>query len=232
MNALVQTICTFVTSSIGRKVIVAITGACLVLFLAGHLVGNLLIYGNPELINTYAHGLHSMPPAALWGIRIGLGIIFAIHVWITIQLKMENKAAREPYACQNTITATLSSRYMIYSGITVLLFLIYHLYQYTLRVGYDPALYQTTIMDGVETFNVHQMIVDGFSNVGCSVIYIIAVAMLFTHLRHGVQSIFQSVGLSSRKIRPVYNLIAIAYATIICAGFISVPVAVLLGIIK
>ena len=111
MNSLVKTICTFVTSSIGRKIIVALTGLCLVLFLAGHLAGNLLIFGGPEWINTYAHGLHSMPEAALWGIRAGLAVIFIIHVWLTIQLKLENHAAREPYVFKNTIKATLSSRY-------------------------------------------------------------------------------------------------------------------------
>ena len=220
MHALVKTICTFVTSSIGRKIIVALTGLCLVLFLAGHLAGNLLIFGGPEWINTYAHGLHSMPEAALWGIRAGLAVIFIIHVWLTIQLKLENHAAREPYVFKNTIKATLSSRYMIYTGLTVLVFLIYHLYQYTLRVGYDPAQFTTFISDGtVETFDVYAF-------------YILAVLMLFSHLRHGVQSIFQTVGVDSRKIRPFYNFIAIAYGAIICLGFISVPVSVLLGIIK
>lgn len=79
-------------------------------------------------------------------------MIFIIHVWLTIQLKLENHAAREPYVFKNTIKATLSSRYMIYTGLTVLVFLIYHLYQYTLRVGYDPAQFTTFISDGtVET---------------------------------------------------------------------------------
>ncbi len=232
MNALVKTICRFVTSSIGRKVIVAITGACLVMFLAGHLIGNLTIYGGPEWINSYAYGLHSMPGWALRGIRAGVAAMFVIHILLTAQLKLENIAAREPYQYQNTITATLSSRYMIYTGLTVAAFLIYHLLQYTVRVGYDEAHYMATIAGDVQTFNVYQMVVDGFRNVWCSAFYIIAVAMLFSHLRHGVQSIFQSVGLNSRKIRPVYNLIAIAYALVVCAGFISIPVAVLLGIIK
>ena len=140
-------------------------------------------------------------------------MIFIIHVWLTIQLKLENHAAREPYVFKNTIKATLSSRYMIYTGLTVLVFLIYHLYQYTLRVGYDPAQFTTFISDGtVETFDVYKMIVTGFSNVWCSAFYILAVLM--------------------RKIRPFYNFIAIAYGAIICLGFISVPVSVLLGIIK
>ena len=116
---------------------------------------------------------------------------------------------------------------------TVLVFMVYHLYQYTLRVGYDPAQFTTFISDGtVETFDVYKMIVTGFSNVWCSAFYILAVLMLFSHLRHGVQSIFQTVGVDSRKIRPFYNFIAIAYGAIICLGFISVPVSVLLGIIK
>lgn len=233
MNALVKTICTFVTSSIGRKIIVALTGLSLVLFLAGHLAGNLLIFGGPEWINTYAYGLHSMPEVALWGIRLGLAVFLIIHVLLTIQLKLENNSAREPYVFKNTIKATLSSRYMIYTGLTVLVFLVYHLYQYTLRVGYNPVDYTAYIADGtIETFDVYKMIVAGFSNVWCSAFYILAVLMLFSHLRHGVQSIFQTVGLDSRKIRPVYNFIAIAYGVVICAGFISVPVAVLLGIIK
>lgn len=239
MNELVKTACTFVTSSIGRKIIVALTGASLVLFLAGHLVGNLLIYGDPSLINTYAHGLHSMPAAALWGIRIGLLVIFLIHVCLTIQLKLENKAARgnDPYQYQSTIAATISSRYMIYSGLTVLVFLVYHLLQYTVRAGLDPANFVYTFeathaLAGVETWDVHKMIVEGFSNVWVSGFYILTVIMLFSHLRHGVQSIFQTLGLNSKKIRPFYNLLAICYAAVVCLGFISVPVAVLLGIIK
>ena len=78
----------------------------------------------------------------------------------------------------------------------------------------------------------YKMIVAGFSNVWCSAFYILAILMLFSHLRHGVQSIFQTVGADSRKIRPFYNFVAIAYGAVICLGFISVPVSVLLGIIK
>ena len=221
------------TSSIGRKIIVALTGLCLVLFLAGHLAGNLLIFGGPEWINTYAHGLHSMPEAALWGNPRGACGDLHHPRLADHPAEAGKPCGREPYVFKNTIKATLSSRYMIYTGLTVLVFLIYHLYQYTLRVGYDPAQFTTFISDGtVETFDVYKMIVTGFSNVWCSAFYILAVLMLFSHLRHGVQSIFQTVGIDSRKIRPFYNFIAIAYGAIICLGFISVPVSVLLGIIK
>ena len=86
--------------------------------------------------------------------------------------------------------------------------------------------------DAVTPGDVYKMIVAGFSNVWCSAFYILAILMLFSHLRHGVQSIFQTVGADSRKIRPFYNFVAIAYGAVICLGFISVPVSVLLGIIK
>lgn len=223
------------TSSIGRKIIVALTGASLLLFLVGHLAGNTLMYFDPIAINTYAHILH-FSPSLLWVVRLGLLVVFAIHILLTIQLKLENAGAREDYVKKNTIKATWSSRYMIYTGLTVLVFGIYHLLQYTVKVGLNPADYeytfQTGIFEGVETFNVYQMIVAGFGHPWVSAIYLIAVAMLFSHLRHGVQSIFQTVGVNTRKTRPWYNLISYAYATVVCVGFASIPVAVLIGIIK
>lgn len=235
MNALIKTACRFVTSSIGRKIIVALTGASLLIFLVGHLAGNLLMYGDPIAINTYAHSLH-LSPTALWLVRLGLAAVFVIHILLTIQLKLENASARDDYKFSNTIKTTWSARYMIYSGLTVLVFLIFHLLQYTVRVGLDPALFeytfQTGAYEGVTTFDVHKMIVLGFSNVWVTGFYILAVIMLFTHLRHGVQSIFQTIGINTRKTRPWYNLIGIAYAVVICVGFASIPVAVQLGFIK
>lgn len=230
-----MTACRFVTSSIGRKIIVAITGACLLLFLVGHLVGNLLMYGDSIAINTYAHSLH-LNATALWLVRLGLLAVFVVHILLTIQLKLENASARDNYKFSNTIKATWSSRYMIYSGLTVLVFLIYHLLQYTVRIGLDPADFQYVFpsgpYEGIETFDVHKMIVLGFSQPLVTIVYLVAIAMLFSHLRHGVQSIFQTAGLNTRKTRPWYNLAGIAYATVVCLGFASIPVAVMLGIIK
>ncbi len=236
MNALIKTACRFVTSSIGRKIIVAITGASLLLFLVGHLIGNLFMYLDPSVINTYAYSLH-LSHFALWGVRLGLLAIAVIHVLLTIQLKLENANARDGYKFRNTIKATWSSRYMIYSGLTVLVFAVFHLLQYTVRMGYDPNDFQYVFSEaspyaGIETFNVHKMIVVGFSNKLVSIFYIIAIAMLFTHLRHGVQSIFQTIGINTRKTRPWFNLFGIAYAAVICVGFASIPAAVLLSIIK
>lgn len=172
-------------------------------------------------------------------VRLGLLAVFLVHILLTVQLKYENFSAREGYKKEGTIKATWSSRYMIYSGVTVLVFLLYHLLQYTVRLGYDAADYQYVFQEGnlfglagIETFNVHKMIVDGFSVPCVTIAYIVAVALLFTHLRHGAQSIFQTVGLNTRKTRPWFDLVSITYATVVCLGFASIPVAVLCGMIK
>lgn len=234
MNAIVQTACKFVTSSIGRKILVALTGACLLLFLVGHLIGNLLIYGGPEYINSYAFGLHSMPAWMLLGIRLGLVVVALIHIVYTIALKLENNGARQQYEYKSTITATLSSRAMIWTGLMILCFLIFHLLQYTVRVGIPDIqvpLYPSN-PDSIFVFDCYGMIIKGFSNVWCSGFYIVAILFLFSHLRHGVQSIFQTLGLATRKVRSLWNIVAIAYAVVICGGFISIPLAVLSGLLK
>lgn len=236
MNAIVQTACKFVTSSIGRKIIVGITGGCLVLFLLGHLVGNLLIYGGPAAINTYANGLHSMPVWMLWGIRLGLLFIALVHIVYTLVLKLENYNARQQYECKSTITATLSSRTMVWTGVTILVFGIYHLLQFTLQVGINhdeyQYLYTTGAFAGKSVFDCYQMIVHGFSNFWVSGFYIVAIALLWSHLCHGIQSIPQTFGIASRKVRLVYQLGAIGVASVVCLAFISIPTAVLLGFLK
>ena len=234
MNAIVQTACKFVTSSIGRKILVALTGACLLLFLVGHLIGNLLIFGGPEYINSYAFGLHSMPAWMLWGIRLGLLVVALVHIVYTIALKLENNGARQQYEYKSTITATLSSRAMIWTGLMILCFLIFHLLQYTVRVGIPEVLVplHPTNPDSILVFDCYGMIVKGFSNGWCSGFYIVAILFLFSHLRHGVQSVFQTLGLATRKVRSLWNIIAIAYAIVVCGGFISIPLAVLSGFLK
>ena len=234
MNAIVQTACKFVTSSIGRKILVAITGACLLLFLVGHLIGNLLIFGGPEYINSYAFGLHSMPAWMLWGIRLGLLVVALVHIVYTITLKLENNGARQQYEYKSTITATLSSRAMIWTGLMILCFLIFHLLQYTVRVGIPDTHVPLNPIDpdSLMVFDCYGMIIKGFSNAWCSGFYIVAILFLFSHLRHGVQSVFQTLGLATRKVRTLWNIIAIAYAIVICGGFISIPLAVLSGILK
>lgn len=222
MNDIITTACKFVTSSIGRKIIVALTGTCLLLFLMGHLAGNMTIYGGDAAnggtswIDYYAMGLHSMPAWLLWAIRLGLLAVALIHIVFTLVLKYENYHARTHYQMEGTMKATISSRTMVLTGIMILCFLVFHLLQLT--VNGDPS-------------NCYEHVIMAFTNPWCSLFYIVAICCLFMHVRHGVQSIMQTLGLSTRKVRPFYNLVAILFGVVVCGGFISIPVAVLTGIL-
>ena len=223
MNDIITTACTVVTSSIGRKILVALTGSCLLLFLVGHLAGNMTIFGGDvaagdrSWIDYYATGLHSMPAWLLWSIRLGLLAVALVHIVLALVLKIENKNARTPYQREGTLKATLSSRTMVLTGLMVLCFIVFHLWQLTFNG--DPA-------------NCYQHILHAFQQPVCSIFYIVAILCLMMHVRHGLQSVLQTVGLSTRKVRPLYNLVSWAFAVIVCGAFISIPVCVMLGILK
>lgn len=233
MNSIIKPICSFIKSSIGRKMLVAVTGVMLYLFLAGHLAGNMTVFWGPEALNTYAHHLQDLPWPALWGFRVAMLAIIAAHICLTLKLKMENLAARQQYEFKYTIKATLSSRYMVVTGLMLLCFIIFHILNYTVHLGYDMANYTTTL-NGQTVIDVYKVMTDpqlGFGNPIVSGVYILGMLLLFSHLRHGVQSTFQTVGFSSQKLAPVLNAVSILYAAVICLGMISIPVAVLTGFI-
>ena len=223
MNDIITTACKFVTSSIGRKILVALTGACLLLFLVGHLAGNMTIYGGDvaaggtSWIDYYATGLHSMPGWLLWSIRLGLLAVALVHIVLALVLKYENYNARTHYQKEGTLKATLSSRTMVLTGLMVFCFIVFHLWQLTFNG--DPA-------------NCYQHILHAFQQPVCSIFYIIAILCLMMHVRHGLQSVLQTVGLSTRKVRPLYNIVSWAFAIVVCGAFISIPVCVMLGILK
>ncbi len=220
----------FYRSSIGKKIIVALTGVALMGFLVGHLSGNLLLFRGPEAINGYAHWLHSLG-TLLWVARLGLLCCLVAHVVITIQLVRANKAARpEVYGLPATRRATLASRTMIWSGLIILSFLIYHLMHFTLGVAngyYDPQNARYTLPNG--DHHVFNMVVDGFRWWPASLFYILSMGLLCSHLSHGFSSVFQTLGLTTNKTRRLIQLAGITFATLIFVGNISIPIAVLCG---
>jgi succinate dehydrogenase / fumarate reductase cytochrome b subunit len=232
MNALTRCLETYWSSSIGKKLIVALTGLFLLLFLAGHLVGNLVVFMGPEAFNSYAYFLHHMAHGAgIWVFRIIMLVMLAAHIIATIALTRQNKAARKAYECETTIQASRSSRYMILTGLTILAFFIYHILHFTVRAGNEynnPALY-TYLLDGKQVHNAWKMVIDGFSVWYVSAFYIIAMSLLASHLLHGFQSVFQTLGLRSKKSAATLQQLSIAYAAFIWIGFVSIPVAILLG---
>lgn len=211
--------------------LVAVTGTMLYLFLAGHLVGNMSVFLGPEALNAYAHHLQALPAPILWGFRVVMLGIIAVHIGLTLKLKQENLAARQQYEVKNTIKATLSSRTMVWTGVMIACFIVYHILHYTVRFQYDMSQYMVDL-NGEQVPNVYKIITDptfGFGNWIVSAIYIVGLLLLFSHLKHGVQSTFQTVGLSSRKLAPVWNAVSFLYAAAVCLGMISIPVAVLAG---
>jgi succinate dehydrogenase / fumarate reductase cytochrome b subunit len=230
MNALTRCLETYWSSSIGKKLVVALTGIVLVLFLAGHLVGNLVVFMGPEPFNAYAYFLHHMLHGmGIWIFRIVMLGMVAAHILATIALTLQNRAARKAYECQTTIQASQSSRTMILSGLTILAFVIYHLLHFTARVANhfnDPQRY-SFLLEGKEVHNAWKMVIDGFSWWPATLFYVIAMSLLCAHLSHGVGSIFQTLGLRSKKAASLIQQISIGYSLVIWLGFISIPIAIL-----
>jgi succinate dehydrogenase / fumarate reductase cytochrome b subunit len=216
-------------SSIGIKLVVAVTGCILLLYVIGHMVGNLQVFLGQDALNTYAEKLHAFP-AFLWVVRLGMLAIAGIHIILTIYLALQNNQARPvAYKRKEAIKATLSSRTTVYSGLALLAFVLYHLMHYTWRVT-NPEFSLLTDMQG--RFDVYSMVILGFQNIYVSAAYIIAMLLLGYHLSHGIASVFQTIGWNTPRSRPFFERLAFVVATIIVVGNISMPVSILLGLIK
>ncbi len=226
MNALTRSAAAYWNSSIGKKLVVALTGLAMVLFLAGHLTGNLLMYAGKEAFDEYARFLHEAGHGALiWVARIGLLVVLVLHVWATILLTRENKAARQQYEFQATIQASKSSRIMIWSGLTVLAFIVFHILHFTVRTNSHLA--------EIAKESPYEMVIAGFSGGFLQVLvvlfYVVAMTLLCSHISHGVASMFQTLGFRSKKSAGLIRSISLGYAAVIWLGFVSIPVAILLG---
>lgn len=229
MNALTRSAAAYWNSSIGKKLVVAVTGLAMVLFLAGHLTGNLLMYAGKEAFDEYAKFLHEAGHGALiWVARLGLIVVLVLHVWATILLTRENRAARQQYEFQATIQASKSSRIMVWSGLTVLAFIVFHILHFTVRTNSHLA--------EIAKESPYEMVIAGFSGGFLQVLvvlfYVLAMTLLCSHISHGVGSMFQTLGFRSKKSAGLIRSISIGYAVIIWVGFVSIPVAILLGFVK
>lgn len=230
----------------------ALTGLVLVLFVMGHMLGNLQIFLGADVINAYAYKLHHLlPAAALWGIRLFLLASIAVHIWAAVTLTLDNRKARPSgYEDDKRIQASYSSRTMRISGFILLAFILFHIAHFTVRnvpsMQYEEAgvLKKTEVPlvkggeamlkngQTVMTFNVNDMMIAGFQVWWVSAFYIIATGLLCMHLAHGVSSMFQSVGLRNAEWRKRLDKIALAYGWVVFLGFAIIPIATLAGILK
>jgi len=233
-------------TTIGRKFLMAVTGAVLILFVVAHLIGNLQIFEDPDKINGYAHFLRSLGPI-LWAERIGLLLCAVIHIWAATVLTLENWRARGKSHAKTWIQATLASRYMRWTGYVVLAFVLYHLAQFTIGAA-QPATFQanlrhytmtgdyrmfgfTAVRAGTDVLDVRSMVILGFQNTAVAVFYIVAIGLLSLHLLHGAESMFQTLGWRNRRwargLRAVVTLACAAYFL----GNLAIPGAVIAGIL-
>lgn len=218
-------------TTLGRKYLMAISGIALVLFVLGHMLGNLLFFQGPDALNFYAYQLKSLG-AVLWATRIGLLVMVGLHIWAAVALTIENRRARpQSYRCKDNHETSFAARTMRWSGVILLCFIVYHLLHYTALVVNPEFADLKASIDGVEGVHhdVYSMVVAGFSTWWVSAFYIVSVGLLCLHLSHGFSSMFQSLGIRNERWRYRLNKIALAYGIFIFVGFAAVPVAVLAG---
>jgi succinate dehydrogenase / fumarate reductase cytochrome b subunit len=209
-------------SSVGKKALMALTGIVLSLFVFVHMLGNLQLYLGSEALNKYAEFLQHNK-VLLWGTRTVLLVSVLVHAIAGIQLYLAKQSARPiPYHQKENPASTIMSRTQIWSGILILFFVVYHLLHFTTGTVH-PAF-----VEG----NVFRNVVVGFRQVGASIAYVIAMVALGFHLRHGLYSLFQSLGAGNPAIsKNVFNWAAVV-ATLIALANISFPLAVLAGLVR
>ena len=224
-------------SSLGRKYLMAGSGAVMFLFVIGHLAGNLQIFLGPEAINRYGHFLQSNVEL-LWPVRLTLLAIIALHIWSATRLTLENRAARpQAYAQWQPTAATYASRTMMMSGIIVAVFIVYHLLHYTVMVkavnltGQDFDA-KPEFLDAKGRHDIYKMMVTGFRQPLVSIFYLVGVGLLCLHLSHGISAMFQSLGWKKRSYGECLDRGGKWVSALIFLGYSSIPVAILLGCIK
>jgi len=219
------------TSSVGKKFVMAITGLALFLFVVLHLVGNLQVFLGPEVLNRYGNFLQTNMEL-LWPARIVLLTLVVLHIWVAIRLTLENRAARpQPYANYEVVVASYASRTMIWSGLIVLAFIIYHLLHFTVQV---PGINLTgrnflELEDVKHQHDIFAMLVIGFRSPVVAAFYCFAMFLLFLHLSHGIAAMFASLGWKSPAYRGWIEKFAQVMSWLIFLGYISIPIAIQLG---
>lgn len=219
--------------SLVKKYLMAITGLVMVVFVFAHLLGNLRVFLPPENINQYAYFLHhTLPAEILWGLRLTLLLSVGVHIWMSILLKLENKAARPiGYVNHKWLQASSASRYMTYSGGVILIYILFHLLHFTLQKIHPEFEQLTYSLSETLTEDVYGMMIYGFSSQFwyVSLFYIVSMGLLCWHLSHGATSMFQSLGLRNERTRYWLNRLAWGYGIIIFIGFASIPSLTLLS---
>jgi succinate dehydrogenase / fumarate reductase, cytochrome b subunit len=224
-----------VRSTLGSKYVMAVTGVGLLGFVIAHMLGNLQIFLGKEALNDYAHHLEELP-TLLWSARIGLLILFIVHIVFGVRLWMLSRRARPVrYVYEDTVQASWASRHMLLTGLVILAFVIYHLLHFTFGVT-DPTHYKYVLAKFHPSdpalqpeLDVAAMVVRGFEKPLVSIAYVVAMIVLGLHLWHGAGSWLQSLGLKNKRTMRLIDGIGAAVAVLIVIGNCAIPLAILAG---
>lgn len=217
-------------STIGRKALMAVTGLVWIGFVAMHMWGNLHIFQGAESFNHYAEFLREVgDPLFSYGqllmlLRVVTVTSILVHIWAAYTLyQMARRAHGSNYAVKRVVQANYATRFMRIGGVVIILFLIFHLAQFTW-----VALPETALTPRMDPYS---NVITAFQNPAIALTYIVAVAALGLHLYHGVWSMFQTLGLNNRNWDVFFRGLAVIVAIVVPIGFIAVPVAVMLGVL-
>lgn len=223
----------FFKNSVGRKILMSITGQLLIIFVIVHMIGNSSIFFGADGINAYAKHLHDLPPL-VWAFRLVMLVAVGIHILYGIQLTLENnKANTKSYAVKNNLKASFASENMIWTGLLIGAFVVYHLLHFTLHITHpEISAGVAGNFDALQRPDVFKMVVLSFEKGIIALIYAAAMVVLFLHLSHGTQSFLQTMGWNNDKTRPVFGTVGKVVSGILLVGYVSIPLAILTGLLK
>ena len=214
-------------STVAMELAVALSGLAMVLFIFGHLAGNLLIFAGPEALNTYADKLQSLGPL-LWVARIGLIAALVTHMGLTVYVTLANRAARgqQRYAMNAYVgPKTVASRLMVYTGIIIFSFLVLHLLDFTFAAKTGPATVVAGM--GAHSLGLFGLVWNTFANPVHALVYIVAVWAVGLHFMHCLSSVWVTLGALTDRATPKADAISLALGVAVSLGFSAIPVYVL-----
>ena len=216
------------TNSVFKKAVMAVSGIIMLLFLIAHMIGNLHVFQGAKSFNSYSAWLRTFGEPALpyrtllTIIEIVLTVSVIAHIWAAVSLWRQAKRARpQGYVTKKSVAQTYAARTMRWGGVIVGLFIIYHLLDLSFGVANPDGTHSTP----------YDRLIASFQNPVATTVYVIALVLLGMHLRHGIWSVTQTLGQSNRRRERSVNIFAIVFATLLIAGYLVVPAAVVFGLV-
>jgi succinate dehydrogenase / fumarate reductase cytochrome b subunit len=223
-----QQVATLYRSSVGKKILMALSGILLVGFIVLHMLGNLKVFAGETGFNAYAGflrevGYPALPHSgALWALRIALLAAVSLHIWMALELWRTSSRAREQrYAKNKDLSFSYASRTMRWGGVIILLFLVYHILHFTTGQAHHDFVEGNAYHNFVTAFRVPWIVV----------VYVVAQAALCLHLYHGVWSLFQTLGANHPRYNRYRRPLAAVFAILVFVGFVAPPILVLARVV-